>query len=337
MLSAFRNFFLTFVIAALIFGGIAYFVVGFVLETVSEAIEPESVETEKIHLEYSDTTDEPPSTDTTPPPDEEPISGESFNILLIGTDYQPELFDDYDYESTWTGEGFPDKRDRPWGADSLILVRIDKESRRFVFCAIPRNTRVQVDGIYTQLGDIIASKGVEFLCGKVTGLTGMKIDYYAQLDIGSLAACIDALGGITYYIPEDMTYSDPLQELEIDLKKGTAQIDGNMAMQLLRYVGYEGGDTARMRTAVDFLQKIIAKFTNVTYLTKAPELYKTLTRYIKTDFSADDLLNNLDLIFAYTKFETLVLSFPGSVKAYDGISYFEPNTSAALELFEGCR
>ncbi len=337
MLSAFRNFALTFLIAALIFGSIAYFVVGFVLDTVEAAIDPsedETFETSALDLEYAQTTPAETSPDVTPPPEESEIKGDTFNILLVGTDYQPELFKDYNYEENWTGTGFPDKRSRKWGADMIILLRIDKENRKFIFCSIPRNTRVQVDGIYTQLGDVYSDKGIEFLCGKVTGLTGLQMDYYAALDVGSIAACVDAVGGVSYYVPEDMKYSDPDQKLEIDLKKGTQNIDGAKAAQLLRYAGYQGGAYARMNTAVDFLQKMIAKLTNVTYLSKAPELYKTLSRYIKTNFTSDDLLNNLDLIFAYTKFETVTLNYPGSDKAYDGISFFDPSVSAALAMFE---
>lgn len=336
MLSAFRNFALTFLIAAIIFGSIAYFVVGFVLDTVEAAIDPDepTIETSELDITYVDTTtadtDDP---DTTPPPVEDEIEGETFNILLIGTDYQPELFDDYDYEDIWEGTGFPDRRSRKWGADMMILLRIDKENRKFIFCAIPRSTRVMVDGIYTHLGDVYADKGAEFLVGKVTGLTGLQINYYAAMDVGSLAECIDQLGGISYYVPENMSYSDPEQSLEIELKQGTQTIDGNKAMQLLRYVG-EGGEYSRMKTAVDFLQKIIAKYTNITYLSKAPELYKTLSRYVTTDFTADDLLDNLDLIFAYTKFETVTLTYPGSEKTYDGVSYFDPSISSALTMFE---
>ncbi len=337
MLSAFRNFALTFLIAALIFGSIAYFVVGFVLDTVQATIDPdeEPIDTKPLDIEYvgtKDTSEE--TTNTTPPPEEDEIKGKTFNILLVGTDYQPEIFKDYDYEETWTGTGFPDKRDRKWGADMIILLRVDKENRKFVFCAIPRNTRVQVDGIYTQLGDVYSAKGIDFLVGKVTGLTGLQINYYATLDVGSVKACVDALGGVSYYVPEDMKYSDPDQNLEIDLKKGTQTIDGAKAVQLLRYAGYQSGDYARMNTAVDFLQKMFAKFTNVTYLSKAPELYKSLTRYITTNFSADDLLNNLDLIFAYTKFESSVVKYPGSDKTYDGVSYFDPSVSSALSMFE---
>ena len=328
MLSALRNFILTFVIATVIFGTIAYFVVGFVLDTLSVAISAETVD-------ETYTTETLPAEDTedTAPPDEDEIEGETFNMLLIGTDYQPDIFNDYNYEEKWTGSGFPDKRSREISADLLIFLRVDKENRKFVFCGLPSNLRVLVDGISMKLGDVYAEKGVEFLCGKVSGLTGLEIDYYASLDVGSIASVVDKIGGVSYYIPEDMHYEDPDQDLVIDLKKGTTLLDGNKAAQLLRYAGYSSGASSRMSTAIGFLQAMISKFTNITYLTKAPDLYESVADYFDTNFTVDDLINNLDLIFSYSKFESTIVSYPGSNKVTDGVNYFEPSTAAALDMF----
>ena len=91
MLSATKNFVLTFLIALVIFGLIAYMLVGLVLnnlmgigstdaevpENTAEA--PEDEDSGSIGIQFGDT-------------------GESFNILLIGTDYRPSEFVDYDPE-----------------------------------------------------------------------------------------------------------------------------------------------------------------------------------------------------------------------------------------------
>ncbi len=333
MLSALRNFALTFLISILIFGVMAYFIVEFVMDTLSVAISAESSETKEIELVRPEDTDSP-SQPGTPNVTIENLNGDTFNVLLIGTDYQPEIFDDYDYEDTWTGDGFPDKRSRRWGADTLLLLRVDKENRKFVFCSLPRTARVLVDGNNMQLGDVLSEKDIDFLCGKVSGLTGLDIDYHAILHVGALAECVDTLGGLKYYIPEDMSYEDPAQNLKIDLQKGTVDLDGDKAMQLLRYAGYKNGTTGRMNTAISFIQAILAKFTNVTYLAKAPELYGILSEQVQTNFTADDLVNNLDLIFAYSKFEAVTVTYPGSIKSYDGIAYFEPSVQSALDIFD---
>ncbi len=348
MLSALRNFALTFAVSALIFGVIAYFIVGFVVDTMTDAI-PTGNDTEDFSDTFfpdspSDPVILPPALSGTetgkadPPADDPPIAGDTFNVLLIGSDYQPELFSDYNYEEEWRADpnntGFPDKRNRSWGADTLILLRVDKENKKFVFCSIPRNTRVSVDGEYIQLGDVISQKSTEFLCGKVAGLTGLSIDYFAHITVGKIASIVDAVGGITYYVPEDMNYEDPVQNLTIDLKKGTTNINGEKAMQLLRYVGCENGNAGRMSTTVEFLKAVLAKFTNITYLTKASSLFDAIKDSVETNFTSDDLMNNLELIFAYPKFEAVTVTYPGTTKVYSGVAYFEPSISTAMNMFD---
>ncbi len=343
MLSGLRNFMLTFLISALIFGILASLFIGFVLDTgnsilpTGNGITNETAPDGQYNPNYDKNN---PSQSNTPDDTDisdlviDEIEGETFNILLIGNDYQPELFDDYDYEEKWEGEGFPDKRSRPWGADMIILLRVDKENRQFIFTSIPRNSRIYVDGAYVQLGDTLNTKGIDYLCGKVASMTGLRINYYASVSVSAIEDAIDAVGTVTYYVPEDMQYSDPLQNLEIDLKKGTTTIDGEKAAQLLRYVGYKNGNTGRMNTTIEFAKAILAKFTNVTYLDKADDLYKAVSEHTETNFTLDDLLNNLDLIFAYSKFETVTITYPGSNKVYDGVTYFEPKIADAIRIFD---
>ncbi len=345
MLSGLRNFALTFLISAVIFGLLAWGIVGFVVDIMQETI-PAGDNTPTVNGFDTDITTQPSGKDTTPGTDattdatdtsDEPIGeiiGDTFTMLLVGTDYQPEIFDDYDYEQKWEGDGFPDRRNREWGADMIILLRVDKEDRQFIFCPIPRNTRVFVDGVYMQLGDTLDDKGIEFLCGKVSGLTGLNIDYYTKVDVGSIAAAIDVLGTVEYTVPEDMVYSDPAQSLEINLTAGKTELDGAMAAQLLRYVGYENGATKRMNVTIDLCNAILEKFTDIRYLDKATELYEAMKDHVETTFTLDDLLNNLELIFAYSKFNTVKESYPGYNKLYDGVTYFEPSLTSALKKFD---
>ena len=343
MLSGLRNFALTFLISAVVFGLLAWGIVSIVVGTLEDTIPTgDTSSVTDIIPGVSDTEPDDTSSDvgSTGPEDgtDEPLEelvGETFNILLVGTDYQPELFDDYDYEQKWDGPGFPDRRNREWGADMLILLRVDKEDRQFMFCPIPRNTRVLVDGTYVQLGDVLAleNKGIDYLCGMVSSLTGLSVDYYARVDVGSIAAAIDIVGTIEYEIPEDMFYSDPMQDLEIDLSAGRKVLNGATAAQLLRYVGYENGPVQRMKVTVDLCNAFLEKFTAVKYIDKADDLYNALEPYIVTNFSLDDLLNNLDLIFSYSKFNSVTETYPGYNKIYDGVTYFEPALNSALKKF----
>ncbi len=89
MLSATKNFVLTFLIALVVFGLIAYMLVGLILNNL-------------IGTEVDETA--PPEDTAETPEDEGPGNigiqfgngGESFNLLLIGTDYRPSDFVNYD-------------------------------------------------------------------------------------------------------------------------------------------------------------------------------------------------------------------------------------------------
>lgn len=89
MLSATKNFVLTFLIALVIFGLIAYMLVGLILNNILGTVVEETA---------------PPEDTAETPEDEGPGNigiqfgngGESFNILLIGTDYRPSDFVNYD-------------------------------------------------------------------------------------------------------------------------------------------------------------------------------------------------------------------------------------------------
>ncbi len=352
MLSGLRNFALTFLISAVIFGLLAWGIVGFVIDIMQETI-PSGDNTPSADG-YNDITDTNPNdttigsnlSDDTTSSDDYPedtdvpideINGETFTMLLVGTDYQPEIFDDYDYEQTWEGTGFPDRRNRAWGADMIILLRVDKEERQFMFCPIPRNTRVLVDGAYIQLGDTLSEKGIDFLCGKISSLTGLTIDYYAKVDVGSIVSIVDTVGTVEFNIPEDMVYSDPIQNLEINLTEGKTEVDGATAAQLLRYVGYSNGDVGRMNTAIELCSAVLEKFTDIRYFDEADDIYKLLKEDVQTNFSLDDLLNNLELIFSYNKFKSVKETYPGYNKVYDGITYFEPSLTSALKKFDAYR
>ena len=87
-----RNFFITFLIALLIFGVCAYFITGFVSDSVINLINGGNVaETTEPVEEDNHGGDE----EAIKPIDGEEIKGESFNILLVGTDYRPSLNKDY--------------------------------------------------------------------------------------------------------------------------------------------------------------------------------------------------------------------------------------------------
>ena len=144
MLSATKNFFLTFLIALAIFSMIAYMLVGLILNNLLgkddvQAEKPENTggaEEEEnqgsIGIQFGN-------------------SGESFNILLIGTDYRPSEFVDYDPEMLERLYGIPNEEVTPVAPPADVSPKPGQ--------VMPDTMFQSPDGILSDDGSLIFSGG----------------------------------------------------------------------------------------------------------------------------------------------------------------------------------
>lgn len=346
MSSVVKNFVITFFVSLIIFGLLAYAIINSV--SAMFAGPDNSAQTGESSAEEHETADnsDNPFTPVETVIDEEgnvviiePEAklDDSFSILLVGTDYQPEVHHDYDLSEYNAIAGGFGVKERIVSADSIILVKVDRETKRFAFISLPSNIRVSVGGVYTTLGSVYDAKGIEFLREKVYGLTGIKADYYVAVGLDNMAAIIDELGGISYTVPVDMKYEDESQDLVIDLTRGNNHLDGTSAMHMLRYVKYADGDISRQSLILDFAQAMLKKFTDISYLEKAAVTYVALSTKLETNFTVDVLAKHLEIIFEYPNFTVVRLNYPGDILSENGITYLNPNLTQAINLFNEYR
>lgn len=308
----------------LIFGSVAYGVLQFASSALGTG-------------NGSDNNDPSQSEDTTseeipvPPDFLDEIKGESMTALFIGTDYLPDVYDDYEYADK-TPDGF-DGETREIETDTLVLVRINKETGECVFCPIPAITEVKIDGHTSTLKKVYHRKGVDALCQQVTVLTGLPIDYYALVTIDSLKSIIDDLGGIEFYVPEDMTYLDPETQTELGLQAGMQLLNGDDALYMLRYCSYGDEDISRRRTGSEFLKAIVKKVMTDIPLKDAAMAYMKYQSFITTNFSIEDLASHADLIFAFDKLTVKDYTYPGKTTGSGEEAIFSPNIDTATKFF----
>lgn len=324
-MSAVRNFVITLLISLLIFGLVAYGVLQFASSAFGTGNSGGNGPSQS-----DDTT-----SDELPPPPEilEGIKGESMTVLFIGTDYLPNEHDDYEYADK-TPDGF-DGETREIDTDTIILVRINKETGECIFCPIPVITEVKIDGHSSTLKKLYSRKGVDALCQQVTVLTGLPIDFYAAVTVDSLKSIIDDLGGIEFYVPEDMVYIDPETQTELGLQAGMQLLNGDDALYMLRYRSYRDEDISRRRTGSEFLKAIVKKVMTDIPLKDAAMAYMKYQSHITTNFSIDDLAAHADLIFAFNKLSVKDYTYPGKTSGSGEEAVFTPNIDTATKFFNG--
>jgi anionic cell wall polymer biosynthesis LytR-Cps2A-Psr (LCP) family protein len=149
------------------------------------------------------------------------------------------------------------------------------------------------------------------------------VDGYALVDLDAFIELVDLVGGVEFDVPMDMQYADPAQDLYIDLKAGMQTLDGEHAMQLVRYrKGYATQDLERTRVQQQFLKALAKKCLKVVNLAKIGEIAEIFTENVTTDltvgniayFGQELLKCDFDQMYTYT--------LEGEGVYMDGLSYY---------------
>lgn len=194
-------------------------------------------------------------------------------------------------------------------ADTIFTYEMSEEGKATIL-SIPRDT-ITADG--QRISTLLAREnGDEKLIQTVSEITARPVKDYVRMDLTAVEAVIDALGGVTFTVPQDMYYSDPYQDLFIDLKAGEQTLSGKDAVALLRYrKGYPEGDLKRIEVQQTFLLELFRQKCNPAYLKEIPAVMDAIGGHVTTNLIAEDVVkygeelyhlkqNGMDAVEMYT-------------------------------------
>ena len=183
-------------------------------------------------------------------------------------------------------------------ADTIIVVRYDTKNQKVGVLSVPRDTMVDRD--WSRNGKINAALGKggpELLAEEITKTLGVPIDYYFHINLQGFVALVDELGGVDVDIPVDMNYDDPYQDLHIHFKKGPQHLDGQAAMEAVRYrhdnktsVNANYSDLDRTKLQQQVLTGLADKVISWGSITKVQSFLNIFNTYVKTDMELKDML-----------------------------------------------
>ena len=213
-------------------------------------------------------------------------------------------------------------------ADAVMLLTLDSSRHTIRLVSIPRDTLVhgtdpapRLSGVYGRSGG--GKIGTQALMDEVTRLVGFRPDGYVVMGMPALQAAVDALGGVEFDVPMDMSYTDPTQNLVIDLQAGLQTLDGESALELLRYRdGYSDADLGRVKTQRAFLTALIRQTATAKGLLKTPALLQIFRKQVQTDLTAANWLwlARTTLLADTVKVNSATL--PGNGTYIDGVNCY---------------
>ncbi|BDD75556.1 LCP family protein [Streptomyces violaceoruber] len=216
-------------------------------------------------------------------PEKLPTSGQ--NILVLGSDSRSG-----DNAGLGTGKVAGAR------SDTAMVMHIPEGRTEAVAVSIPRDTlvtrpecrkqdgteaaaakRVMFNSIYSQVGPACVVKTVE-------QMSGIRMDHYVEIDFAGFKDLVDAIGGVTVTVDQDI--HDPSSGL--DLTAGTHKLNGTDSLAFVRTrhgVG-DGSDLGRIGLQQQFMLALLSEIKRQDLLgspTKTFKIADQLTAALTTD------------------------------------------------------
>lgn len=365
MLPSIKNFAIAFAVSIIIFGTLGFLITP-LLKDATSGFDATSEKENGQETEIQNPGNEPNED-----PEKAPalnIDANSFTMLIIGTDYQPNIFNDYRVflPSNATAEDYV-RNSRHYTADTIIIVHASKETGDFLITSLPKTTKVTSHGVVTTLGEAYETVTIDYFKQLITSIISLSIDYCIEMQVNMARDVIDFMypNGIMYEVPYDMYYVNeeervlmpgtslddyeyeydengniinlPGTPFTIDLKQGMQKLDGEKSTHLLRYHLHKDGEEKRCEIAINFFKTIADmsfSYSDEDVLATMGGLNKIMTSTDgRTDINENDANNILEMFKNYTLFNVKTLTIPGEYKTEGEKQYFEYTYSAVHNIF----
>lgn len=233
-----------------------------------------------------------------------------YNILVVGHDNEASL------------------------ADVTMIVNVNEKDKSITVMQFPRDTLItgdyapitnQINNAFNTFfnnayrsGDsdpyMTAVKKYEEMLEKSLCI---NIQFSVLMGLDGFRGIVDAMDGVDVYVPADMYYSDPEQNLYISIPAGYQHLNGANAEGFVRFrSGYVQADLGRVNAQKIFLTamfnkvKATVKSTNVSALTNiANEVFKC----VDTDMSVSDIIYFAKLFLNIDLSNINMMTVPGNM------------------------
>ena len=235
--------------------------------------------------------------------------------------------------------------------DTIIVASYNPNTQKANLLSIPRDTYIGKNKNKATPSDKINclySISVDKTLHAVNDLTGLDIQYYAVVKTEALIELVDAIGGVDFNVPIDMYYTDPTQNLKIDLKAGMQEIDGEKAEQLLRFrknnngttypEEYGDNDTGRMRTQREFIMAVMQQTLKPENIFKIGEILDIAGKNIETNLDIGYLKDYIPYAVEFSTENLTTETIPGINKQLPESTkewwFFEADKEETAELIQ---
>jgi LCP family protein required for cell wall assembly len=195
----------------------------------------------------------------------------TMNLMVIGRDY------DYD-----NNDQILKTHAR---SDMLMVAHIDFNAGTVQLLSIPRDTEAVIPGhATTKINAAHAFGGPALTAETIKDNFGIPVDHYVALDFDGFKQAIDLLGGVDCTVDKRMDYDDNWGHLHIHLMPGYQHLDGEQAMDFVRF-RHSDSDLVRIQRQQALLTQLKQKMVEPATLAILPTLLDTIDAHVSSDMN----------------------------------------------------
>lgn len=257
------------------------------------------------------------------------------NVLLLGVKVISSDIEDYDAIDKDGYDSLVNSFDGL--SDTMLMLRFDPRNEQVSVLSIPRDTRTNVGGEVTKINEANREGGPALSAQSVSELMGgVAIDRYMRINVQGVEKLIDAIGGVEVDVPKDMKYQDDSQHLYINLKAGPQRLDGDKAMQFLRFRYDDQGDIGRVQRQQILMRSLTEQALNPTTIARLPKILSVIQSHVDTNLSVEELVALVGYTAQTRRSDVQMLTLPGDFSSYNDyeLSYWLPNYSEIDRISE---
>ncbi len=215
--------------------------------------------------------------------------------------------------------------------DTMILASIDLEDGDVALFGFPRNLsdlRFPDGTPFTGFSGILnevypyglqqpelfggSNPGATAIEEMIGGMAGVDIDYYVLVNLEAFVDIVDALGGVTMYIPNTLVDRNYPKEdgttISIRIESGVQHLSGTEALAYVRS-RHQSDDYNRMGRQRCFLTALADQADVPSLLRGLPALLRTIEENVITDIPLDALPDLIELAARVDATNALVVGF----------------------------
>ena len=224
--------------------------------------------------------------------------------------------------------------------DVNMIAQFDVNTGKVSIVQLPRDTyaRYNENGRYKKINGAFGyfKRDLEGLANYFEETLCIKIDFYASIDLAAFRNIVDIIGGVPMYVPRDMEYDDPEQDLYINLKKGFQTLNGEQAEQFVRFrKGYIQADIGRTNAQKIFMTAFVKQFKAKVSVSTLTQIGGQMLKYAKTNMTLNDFVYFAKAALSIDLDSMSMLTIPGqNIREYktSGTWYYVLSHDATLDI-----